>query len=82
MKLDKGKLKSVNGALQCENLDCPSFKAKKAVRSRDQLSALAIGLAGLSKILYGATFPPFDHTVSQRNTDLFKKNSKRVLAKL
>ncbi|KAI8876119.1 hypothetical protein K501DRAFT_201117, partial [Backusella circina FSU 941] len=74
----KDKVKSVNGALQCENPDCITFESKKASKSRDQLSSLAIGLAGLSRLLFNATFPVFDHTVSQNNTDLFNKNARSL----
>ncbi|KAI8886531.1 hypothetical protein K501DRAFT_177409 [Backusella circina FSU 941] len=59
----------------CENTDCVASKSKKALRSRDQLPSLAISLAGLSKLLFNATFPVFDHIVSQNNTALFNKNS-------
>ncbi|KAI8881784.1 hypothetical protein K501DRAFT_188097 [Backusella circina FSU 941] len=53
----KDKVKSVNGALQCENSDCVAFKSKKTSRSRDELSSLAIGLASLSRLLFNATLP-------------------------
>jgi hypothetical protein len=51
------KIKTTNGSFVCINDKCPN--AFKAV-CRDQVSALAIGLASLASILFGVTFPCFD----------------------
>ncbi|KAI8887460.1 hypothetical protein K501DRAFT_306793, partial [Backusella circina FSU 941] len=66
-KNEKKKIQTVNGTFQCENTNCVSFKSNKASRNRDQLSSMAIGLAGCSRLLFGATIPVFD----QSNTDLY-----------
>ncbi|KAI8888394.1 hypothetical protein K501DRAFT_173342 [Backusella circina FSU 941] len=69
------KIQTVNGTFQCENTNCVSFKSKKASRSRDQLSLMATGLAGCSRLLFGATILIFDHNVSQSNTGLYNRNA-------
>ncbi|CEG79069.1 hypothetical protein RMATCC62417_13582 [Rhizopus microsporus] len=69
------RLRTVNGAFVCENPSCVSVQAKKAVKRRDTMSAMAIGLSGLATLLFGENFPQFDPIVSQSNTDKFKANA-------
>ena len=59
-----GKIKTVNGSFVCLNQKCPNaFK----VVCRDQVSALAIGLAGVAQLLFGVTFPCFDEKSNYTN---------------
>ena len=67
------RLRTINGAFICDNPNCVSAQAKNAVKGRDTLSAMAIGLFGLATLLFNATFPQFDPQVSQSNTDEFKR---------
>ena len=43
---------------------------RRAVKSRNALSALAIGLVGFSTVLFGVKFPAFN-TISHNNTEYF-----------
>jgi hypothetical protein len=52
-------LKSVNGTSVCSNPQCILSKVAATHQPRDRMSALAIGLAGLSRIALGVTMPPF-----------------------
>ncbi|KAL4214388.1 hypothetical protein AB4K20DRAFT_1880130 [Rhizopus microsporus] len=54
------RLRTINGAFICDNPNCVSAQAKKAVKGRDTLYAMAIGLSGLATLLFDATFPQFD----------------------
>ncbi|CAO3668667.1 unnamed protein product [Rhizopus microsporus] len=67
------RLRAINGAFICDNPNCVSVQAKKAVKGRGTLSAMEIGLSGLATLLFNATFPQFDPQVSQSNTDEFKR---------
>jgi hypothetical protein len=69
--------KTNKGTLYCTNPLCASVKAKRASQCRDSLSALAIGLVGLSTILFNDSFPQFKSTkISSRNAeDYFHKTS-------
>lgn len=49
-------VKTTKGTFVCLNEDCPNAFVSVC---RDQVSALAIGLAGLSQLLFGETFPCF-----------------------
>ncbi|KAG1124605.1 hypothetical protein G6F42_009473 [Rhizopus arrhizus] len=61
-------VKTINGSFVCINDKCPNaFK----VVCRDQVSALAIGLAGLASILFGVTFPCFDQQPSRLKRQQF-----------
>ena len=61
-------VKTTNGSFVCINDKCPNaFK----VVCRDQVSALAIGLAGLASILFGVTFPCFDQQPSRLKRQQF-----------
>ncbi|EPB84660.1 hypothetical protein HMPREF1544_08603 [Mucor circinelloides 1006PhL] len=61
-------VKTINGSFVCINNKCPNaFK----VMCRDQVSALAIGLAGLASILFGVTFPCFDQQPSRLKRQQF-----------
>ncbi|KAI8639205.1 hypothetical protein BD408DRAFT_446149 [Parasitella parasitica] len=52
-----GKIQRTGCSFLCLNPECPNaFKTM----CRDQVSALAIGLAGLGCLLFGVTFPCFD----------------------
>jgi hypothetical protein len=63
-------LKECRGAFQCINPVCVSVKNKRPIQARDQVSAMAIGLSGLSTLLFQQTFPEFaTKIVSQFNTD-------------
>ncbi|KAG1174754.1 hypothetical protein G6F71_004662 [Rhizopus microsporus] len=70
VKNGKAIFKSINGAFICTNPSCVSVKNRRAVKSRDALSALAIGLVGFSTVLFGVKFPAFN-TISQNNTEDF-----------
>ncbi|PHZ14285.1 uncharacterized protein RHIMIDRAFT_236266 [Rhizopus microsporus ATCC 52813] len=50
-------------------------QAKKAVKGRGTLSAIAIGLSGLASLLFDAAFPQFDPKASQSNSNKFKTNA-------
>ncbi|RCH88096.1 hypothetical protein CU097_004618 [Rhizopus azygosporus] len=69
------RLRTINGTFICDNPSCVSVQAKKAVKGRDTLSAMVIGLSGLATFLFYATFPQFDPQVSQSNTNKFKTNA-------
>ncbi|RCH89595.1 hypothetical protein CU097_009212 [Rhizopus azygosporus] len=69
------RLRTTNGAFICDNLSCVSVQAKKAVKGRDTLSAMIIGLSSLTTLLFDATFPQLDSQVSQSNTNKFKTNA-------
>ncbi|ORE03237.1 hypothetical protein BCV72DRAFT_279563 [Rhizopus microsporus var. microsporus] len=66
------KLKAVNGTFQCVNPDFPSVLAGKAIHARDNISAMAIGLSGLTTLLFGAIFPQFDPKYSLSKTAEFE----------
>jgi hypothetical protein len=68
------RLRTINGAFVCENPSCVSVKAKKALKRRNTLSAMAVGRSGFASLLFGAAFPQFDPKVSQFNTDNFNQN--------
>lgn len=62
--------KECRGAFQCINSKCISVINKKSIQTRDKVSALAIGLSGMSHLLFGETFPVFTpKCISQFNTD-------------
>ena len=68
--------RTTKGALQCVNPACVSVKNGRAIKSRDRLSSLSIGLAGLCYCLFGTTMPHFSpNKISQYDTDHFKKLS-------
>ncbi|KAG1048531.1 hypothetical protein G6F43_009083 [Rhizopus delemar] len=57
--------RKVKGSFYCTNPLCVSVLSKCAAKSRDSLSALAIGIVGLSTILFGAPLPAFkSHKIS------------------
>jgi hypothetical protein len=55
----KSFMRKINDTLFCTNSLCISVIKKRACKSRDSLSALAIGLVGLSTVLFESTFPKF-----------------------
>ncbi|PHZ07461.1 uncharacterized protein RHIMIDRAFT_242668 [Rhizopus microsporus ATCC 52813] len=69
------RLRTISDAFVCDNPSCVSVQAKKSVKGRDILSAMATGLSGLATLLFDTTFPQFDPKVSQSNTDKFKTNA-------
>ncbi|KAG1507786.1 hypothetical protein G6F46_001816 [Rhizopus delemar] len=57
--------RKVKGSFYCTNPLCVSVLSKCAAKSRDSLSALAIGIVGLSTILFGVPLPAFkSHKIS------------------
>ncbi|KAI9257555.1 hypothetical protein EDC94DRAFT_522357, partial [Helicostylum pulchrum] len=63
------------GSFLCRNPSCVLLKNGKAAKCRDDLSALAIGLSGLAKILFQETLPAFRTTFSQCDTEYKNKTS-------
>ncbi|EIE82340.1 hypothetical protein RO3G_07045 [Rhizopus delemar RA 99-880] len=58
--------RKVKGSFYCTNPLGVSVLSKCAAKSRDSLSALAIGIVGLSTILFGAPLPAFkSHKISK-----------------
>jgi hypothetical protein len=58
----------------CINPKCISVIFGKAVQSRDAVSAMAITISGLSKLIFQETLPCFSiHKTSQFNTGLHNK---------
>jgi hypothetical protein len=55
------RLVKVNGAVECVNKACPSFKCNYTIKARDTHSAVAIAIAGASNLLSAnrETLPPF-----------------------
>jgi hypothetical protein len=52
----------------------PRIKQKRDP-PRDSLSALAIGISGLSEVLFGQTLPAFSRRISQSNIDYTQPTS-------
>lgn len=70
------KQKITKGALQCVNPACESVKAGRAIKSRDALTPLSIGLSSLSYCLLGVTMPHFSKDkISRFDTEKFKNLS-------
>ncbi|ORE05627.1 hypothetical protein BCV72DRAFT_330542 [Rhizopus microsporus var. microsporus] len=69
--MEKGRQISLKskGSLLCRNPKCVIVKNNKASKSRDSLSALAIGISGLCKLLFRQTLPVFSPSISHSNTD-------------
>ncbi|GAA5814100.1 hypothetical protein MFLAVUS_007590 [Mucor flavus] len=64
------------GLFWCTNPLCVSVRYKRAIKSRDALSAFAIGVVGLSTLLFGAKPPSFNNRISRTCTeDFFMKIS-------
>ncbi|KAI9246549.1 hypothetical protein EDC94DRAFT_664910 [Helicostylum pulchrum] len=57
------------GSFWCTNPLCVPVRYKSAIKSRDALSALAIGVAGLSTLLFGAESLPFNNRISRTSTE-------------
>jgi hypothetical protein len=74
-KNDKQKVIAVNGSFQCENHNCISYLTGTACHGRDQLSALSIGLSGLSTCLFEIPFPCYKYNISHSETELFKQRA-------
>lgn len=72
----KGRIirKQVKGCFLCVNPSCSLVKQGKAVLPRDRLSALAIGIVGLSQVTMGETFPPFASLRHSKATFLDKSS--------
>jgi hypothetical protein len=58
---DKMILKECNGAMQCINPECVSVKEGKSIQSRDKVSAMAIAISGLTKLLFRTALKPFSN---------------------
>ncbi|CEP14978.1 hypothetical protein [Parasitella parasitica] len=71
-----GKIKKNNGSFICLHPGCPS---QFTVRSRDKVSALAIGLAGAAHLLLGTTFTCFDPGNTFENQRLFFNSARCFL---
>jgi hypothetical protein len=76
---DKEIKTKVKGSFLCRNPDCVLVSNKKAVKPRDDLSALAIGLFGLCSLFFQETFPELSAKISQSNTEIYKQD--RILPK-
>ncbi|CEI97795.1 hypothetical protein RMCBS344292_11920 [Rhizopus microsporus] len=76
-KVIKGKdtKTKVKGSFLCRNPDCVLVSNKKPIKSRDNLSALAIGLSDLYSLLFQETFPELSAKISQPNTDFINKTA-------
>ncbi|CEG74258.1 hypothetical protein RMATCC62417_09496 [Rhizopus microsporus] len=72
---DKEIKKKVKGSFLCRNPDCVLVLNKTAVKPRDDLSALAIGLSGLCYLLFQETFPELSTKFSHCNTDFINKTA-------
>ncbi|GAN00784.1 hypothetical protein MAM1_0002d00208 [Mucor ambiguus] len=60
------------GSFICYNPHCV---AHLKVLSRDRVSAMAIGLAGLSQVLFGVTVPEFDPQSSAAKSKQFNEKA-------
>lgn len=67
-----GIMKITNDAFICWNNDCPN---RFVIVSRDKLSALAIGLAVASQLIFGITFPCFDPYSTKEKQAKFNKSA-------
>lgn len=47
------------GTSQCLNPNCPAVKIGRATNNRDIMSATAIGISGMTKMLLNKDLPPF-----------------------
>lgn len=72
-------LKNVNGSFYCVNPLCPLSSQARSTQARDRLSALAIGVSGLSTLIFGETLPQFNHKLSGYNADKFETNAANFL---
>ncbi|CEI97435.1 hypothetical protein RMCBS344292_11567 [Rhizopus microsporus] len=72
---DKEIKKKVKGSFLCRNPDCVLVLNKTAVKPRDDLSALAIGLSGLCSLLFHETFPELSAKISHCNTVFINKTA-------
>lgn len=71
-QINNGKcfMKKIQVTLYCTNPSCVSVLSRRAIKSRDSISALAISLVGLSTILFRSPFPTFQtHKVSEKNVE-------------
>lgn len=71
-KWKDGRLTMANGSFVCLNDHCI---VKHKVLSRDKVSALATGLAGLVQVLIGTTFSCFDPKPTTYKINEFKKSA-------
>ncbi|KAI9260923.1 hypothetical protein EDC94DRAFT_673732, partial [Helicostylum pulchrum] len=75
MKNNKVETRSSKGAFLCRNPRCISVIKKCASKSRGALSALTIGLVGISTLLFGTRMPSFNNKISQLNTEEYIKQT-------
>ncbi|KAF1799607.1 hypothetical protein FB192DRAFT_1474314 [Mucor lusitanicus] len=70
-KQKEGKKTLNRGSFICHNPECVG---RFRVLPRDRVSAMAIGLAGLSQVLFGVTIPEFDpHPTAAKSKEFNKK---------
>ncbi|KAI9251157.1 hypothetical protein EDC94DRAFT_526688, partial [Helicostylum pulchrum] len=86
LKNNKTIMKTINGTSVCSNNNRVSVKLDCSHKSRDSVSALAIGISGLTSLIFGLPLPPFNpKKISHSNTDqinnavtsFFKRNNDR-----
>ncbi|EPB85006.1 hypothetical protein HMPREF1544_08209 [Mucor circinelloides 1006PhL] len=65
-------LRSVNGASVCTNPNCVLRTKGETHEAHNSMSALAIGLVGLSTVIFGQPIPSFDPSFSESKTEKFK----------
>jgi hypothetical protein len=82
IKDGKSKLKAVHGAFQCTNRKCVSYKNKRAIQTRDTMSALAIGLLGLSTLLFSKRIPSFTRYNTSQSYTGYKNTTTACLLNL
>ncbi|ORE08292.1 hypothetical protein BCV72DRAFT_91333 [Rhizopus microsporus var. microsporus] len=76
-KTEKGRQISFKskGSFLCRNPKCVVVRNNKASKSRGPLSALAIGISGLCKLLFKQILPIFSPRISHSNTDFISITS-------
>ena len=72
---DKEIKTKVKGSFLCRDPDYVLVSNKKAIKPRDDLSAVAIDLSGLSSLLSQETFPELSAKISQSNTEFINKTA-------
>ncbi|EPB85855.1 hypothetical protein HMPREF1544_07354 [Mucor circinelloides 1006PhL] len=75
-KKNKQCLRSVSGTSVCTNPDCVLRTKDETHKARDSLPALAIGLAGLSTVIFGQPIPTFDSSFNEFKAEKFKTLAK------
>ena len=73
VKENKVIYKEVKGSFVCYNTHCPSLKNGCNTSSRDKVSAMAIAISGISKLLFHDTLPCFKTNFSPSDTELITR---------